>query len=99
MDILFIPLVTVILIALDLYWWAVVVHIVIGWLEQFNVVNRYNPFIYNVNTFLFRIVEPVLVPIRRFLPDLGGIDLSPLILILAIVFTQGVLGMLRLKFA
>ena len=99
MDIIFIPLVTVIFSVLNLYWWAVVLYIIIGWLEHFNVVNRYNPFVYNVNTFLFRIVEPALVSIRRFAPDLGGIDLSPLVLLLGIVFVQGVLGMLRLKFS
>ena len=99
MDVILVPLVNVILIALNLYWWAVVLYVLLEWLEHFNVINRYNQFVYNMNTFLFRIVEPVLMMIRRVIPKMGTIDLSPIILILLIVFVEGVIARLTLKFS
>lgn len=98
MDIILIPLLRVVLLAINLYWWAIVIYVILGWLEQFNVINRYNQFVYNVHTFLFRIVEPALTPIRRVIPDLGGIDISPIILILILYFVQGILIQIALKF-
>lgn len=98
MDVILIPLIRVIIMALNAYWWAIVIYIIIGWLEQFNIINRYNNFVYGVHTFLFRIVEPALFPIRRLLPNLGGVDLSPLVLILIIYFIQGMLIQLAIRF-
>lgn len=98
MDIIFIPLLYVLSMALNLYWWAVVIYVILGWLEQFEIINRYNPFVYNVTSFLFRIVEPVLMSIRRILPNMGAIDFSPLVVILGIVFLQGIISMLTRKF-
>jgi YggT family protein len=99
MDVILVPLVNVILIALNLYWWAVVLYVLLEWLEHFNVINRYNQFVYNMHTFLFRIVEPVLMMIRRVIPKMGTIDLSPIVLILLIVFVEGVIARLTLKFS
>lgn len=98
MDVIIIPLLDVINLVLGLYWWAVVIYVILSWLEAFEVINRYNQAVYNINAFLFRIVEPVLTPIRRLMPNLSGIDLSPLILIIAISFIQMVIAQLRLKF-
>lgn len=98
MDIILVPLVHVIMVALNLYWWAVVIYVLIEWLEHFNVINRYNQIVYNMHTFLFRIVEPALVVIRRFIPNFGTVDISPIILILLITFFQGVIAQLTLKF-
>lgn len=98
MDIIFIPLVNVIMIALNLYWWAVIIYVLIEWLEHFNIVNRYNQMVYNIHTFLFRIVEPALLMIRRIIPSFGTIDISPILLILMITFVQGVIARLTLKF-
>lgn len=98
MDIVLIPLIHVIIMALNLYWWAVVIYVLLGWLEQFNIINRYNNFVYGVHTFLFRIVEPALVPIRRVLPYMAGVDLSPLVLIFAIYFLRGILLQLAIRF-
>lgn len=94
MDFILFPLISVIMMALRVYWWAVVIYVVLGWLEQFNVVNRYNNFVYGVHTFLFRVVEPALIPLRRLMPNLGGVDLSPLALILLIYFFELMLMML-----
>lgn len=98
MDIILIPLIRVIIMALNVYWWAVVIYVILGWLEQFNVINRYNNFVYGLHTFLFRVVEPVLAPIRRFLPDMGGVDLSALVLIFGIYLVQGILSQLAMRF-
>lgn len=98
MDIIFIPLLTVLYMALNLYWWAVIIYIIMGWLEQFEIINRYNPVVYNISSFLFRIVEPALIQIRRFVPFVGNIDLSPLVLILAIVFFQVMISSIIRKF-
>jgi YggT family protein len=98
MDIIILPLLYVINVVLNLYWWAVVVYLVMSWLETFNIINRYNQAVYNLNAFLFRIVEPALIPIRRFLPQLSGIDLSPLVLLIGISFFQRVINLLLLKF-
>lgn len=98
MDIILVPLIRVIIMALNAYWWAVVIYVVLGWLEQFNVINRYNNFVYGLHTFLFRIVEPALVPFRRLLPNTGEIDLSPLALILAVYLVQGMLIQLAIRF-
>lgn len=98
MDVIIIPLLKVINMALNLYRWAVIIYVIISLLEQFNVINRYNQLVYNIHTVLFRLVEPVLVIIRRFVPSLGAIDISPIILILGIAFLQMVIDMLIPKF-
>lgn len=97
MDIILVPLIRVIIMALNAYWWAVVIYVVLGWLEQFNIINRYNNFVYGLHTFLFRIVEPALTPIRRILPNLGGVDLSPIVLIFLIYLVEGILMQLIVK--
>jgi YggT family protein len=84
-------LLDVILIALQLYMWLVIASAILSWLIVFNVVNTRNQFVGAVSDFLYRITEPVLRPIRRFMPDLGGIDLSPIVLFLIIIFIERVI--------
>lgn len=98
MDIIFIPLLIVLSMALNLYWWAVIIYIIMGWLEQFEIINRYNPVVYNISSFLFRVVEPALVRIRRLVPLIGNMDISPLVLILIIVFFQTMIALITNKF-
>ncbi len=86
------PLFRIALIAVDLYIWVVIIGAVLSWLIAFNVVNTSNRFVYTVADFLYRITEPALRPIRRLLPNLGGIDVSPIVLILVLIFLQMVLG-------
>lgn len=81
---------------IDLYIWVLIIGAVLSWLIAFNVVNTRNRFVYLVGDFINRITEPALRPIRRILPNLGGIDLSPLVLILLLIFTQQVLRNLAL---
>ena len=84
MDILIIPIISVLLIVLQLYSYAVIFYVILGWLELFNVLNRYNKFVFAFHTFLFRSVEPAASKIRSFIPPIGGIDLSPLLLLIVI---------------
>jgi len=81
----------VILLALQIYVWLLIAAAVLSWLIAFNVVNTRNQFVAAVAEFLYRITEPALAPIRRFLPNLGGLDISPIILILVIMFVQRVI--------
>jgi YggT family protein len=85
------PLIQVLSIAIEFYIWLVIIQAILSWLVAFNVVNTSNRFVYMVGDFLYRITAPALKPIRRFIPNLGGIDLSPLVLILALIFLKGVL--------
>lgn len=84
-------LLDVILIALQIYIWLVVAAAILSWLVAFNVVNTRNPFVAAVGEFLYRITEPTLRPIRAFLPNFGGIDISPLILFLIIILIERVI--------
>ena len=81
----------VILLALQIYVWLLIAAAVLSWLIAFNVVNTRNPFVHSVGEFLYRITEPALRPIRNLMPNLGGIDISPVILILIIIFIEKVI--------
>ena len=80
----------VILLLLDLYIWLLIASAILSWLVAFNVVNARNQFVHMVGDFLYRVTEPVLRPIRNALPNMGGIDISPVIVILIIIFIQWV---------
>lgn len=81
----------IVLIILDLYVWLLIAAAILSWLIAFNVVNTRNQFVSAIAEFLYRITEPVLAPIRNFMPNLGGLDISPVILILIIMFIQRVI--------
>lgn len=83
-----IALIQTLVLALDIYWWLLIAAAIFSWLYAFNVVNSRNQFVNSIGNFLFRVTEPALRPIRRFLPDLGGIDISPIILLLIIFFVR-----------
>ena len=75
---------------LDLYIWIIIITAILSWLVAFNVINMRNDFVRSIWLGLNAVTEPLLRPIRRVLPDLGGIDISPVILILIIVFIRSV---------
>ena len=81
----------VILLALQIYVWLLIAAAVLSWLIAFNVVNTRNQFVATVGEFLYRITEPALRPIRNMMPNLGGIDISPVILILIIFLIERVI--------
>mgnify|MGYP006264454967 FL=1 len=86
------PLFQVLMIAIDLYICLVIIGAILSWLVAFNVINTSNQLVYLVLDFLYRITEPALRRIKRFLPNFGGIDISPVILILGLIFIQMVLA-------
>lgn len=99
MDVIIIPLIEIVLVAIRLYVWVLIISAVLSWLVAFNVVNTRNRFVYTAVDVLWRITEPALRPIRRFLPNLGGIDISPVILILILMFVESMLIRLMLRLA
>ena len=76
---------------ISIYVWMIVVSVILSWLVAFSVINTHNQFVTMVRDFLYRITEPVLGPIRRLLPDLGGIDLSAVVVILLLWFTRNLI--------
>ncbi|MGD0025650.1 MAG: YggT family protein [Xanthobacteraceae bacterium] len=80
-------------LALELYIWVVIAAAIFSWLVAFNVVNTRNHFVGAIGEFLYRITEPALRPIRNMLPNLGGIDISPVILFLIIIFIRYVIAL------
>lgn len=97
MDVIIGPLFWLISTVIQLFIWALIISAVLSWLVAFNVVNTSNRFVYMVGDFLHRITEPALRPIRSIIPNLGGIDLSPLVLILLLIFLQQVLARLAVS--
>ncbi|HET9572402.1 MAG TPA: YggT family protein [Methyloceanibacter sp.] len=85
-----VPLIGFIVLVIDLYMWVVIAGAILSWLIAFNVVNTNNRFVYQVADMLYRLTEPALRPIRNVLPNLGGIDISPVILILFLLFIRDV---------
>jgi len=73
---------------ITIYIWLLIGSAVLSWLIAFNVVNTRNPIVSNIGEFLYRVTEPLLRPIRSLMPNLGGIDVSPVILILALLFLE-----------
>jgi YggT family protein len=76
---------------LTMYMWVVIAMAIMSWLIAFNVVNTRNQVVHMIAELLYRVTEPVLRPIRNLLPNLGGIDVSPVILFLIIIFIQSVI--------
>jgi YggT family protein len=76
---------------IDIYTWIVIASAIMSWLVAFGVVNTRNQFIRFVVDFLYRVTEPLLRPLRRMLPNLGGVDISPVILLLGLFFLRSLL--------
>ncbi|MEP3431404.1 MAG: YggT family protein [Roseibium sp.] len=85
-------LLTVINIALQLYTYVIIASAIFSWLYAFNIVNSSNQIIASIGQVLYNLTEPALKPIRRFMPDLGGVDISPVILLLGIIFIQMIIA-------
>ena len=73
---------------LKLYSSVVIANVIISWLIAFNVLNTQNRFVYSILEFSYRLTDPILNKIRRFLPNLGSLDISPIILLLLIWFIE-----------
>lgn len=82
----------IILLVLDLYWWVVIAMIIMSWLISFNIINTRNAFVEAVWRIVNQLTEPVLRPIRRVLPNMSGLDLSPIVLFIILFFIQRVIA-------
>ena len=96
MDVILIPLYNLISTVFSIYFWILIASVVMSWLQVFGV-GAGNPLMGTIGEFLFRVTEPVLGPIRRILPDLGGLDISPLVALLGLHFIQQFLFLLFTK--
>lgn len=85
-----IPLIQFIAMVLTLYIYVIIASAILSWLIAFGVVNTQNRFVYMLADGLHRLTEPALRPLRNFIPDLGGIDITPVILILLLIFLRDV---------
>ena len=73
---------------IEIYVWLLIAQAILSWLLAFGVINRYNRGVSVIGDFLYRVTEPALRPIRRMLPNFGGIDISPVVLILILYFVR-----------
>ncbi len=86
-----ISLLNFIAMVITLYMWVVIISAILSWLIAFNVINRHNHVVYTISDTMHRLTEPALRPIRRNLPDLGGVDISPVVLILGLILLRDVI--------
>ncbi len=75
---------------ITLYTYVIIAGVILSWLISFNVINAYNPFVRSLWQAVGAVTEPLLSPIRRILPNMGGLDLSPIVLLLGCYFVQTV---------
>jgi len=97
MDVILIPFLAVFSSVIGIYSWIVIASVVMSWLISFQVINHNNNFVLMIMEFLYRATEPLLIKVRRILPILGGIDLSPFAVILFLWFLQAVITRLMVK--
>ncbi|MGE0231512.1 MAG: YggT family protein [Flavobacteriaceae bacterium] len=88
MSALFSAIVDGIVLLIDVYIWVLIASAIFSWLVAFNVVNTRNQVVHTIGETLWRLTEPALRPIRRLLPNLGGLDISPVILIIILIVIQ-----------
>ncbi|HEX8620639.1 MAG TPA: YggT family protein [Allosphingosinicella sp.] len=84
-------LIDVVIILLKVVWWIIVIQMILSWLVAFNVINTYNDFVRGLLKGLDRITEPVYRPIRKVMPDFGGLDFSPMVVLLVLWILNRVL--------
>jgi len=78
------PIAYLILQILNIYEWIVIIAVIVSWLTAFNVINQYNNFVRSLLRILIALTEPVFRPIRKVIPAIGGLDLSPIVVVLLI---------------
>lgn len=84
-------IVDILRILLNVVWWIIIVQAIMSWLIAFNVINTHNEFVRQIWGSLDRMTEPLYRPIRRILPDFGGLDLSPLVVLVGLAIIERVL--------
>jgi YggT family protein len=96
---MFNPIVWLVLRLLDIYSWVVIVAVVVSWLVAFNVINLHHPFVRQVVRVLDALTEPVFRQVRRVIPPIAGLDLSPLIVLIVIWFLEYAIAWTAVRFA
>ena len=76
---------------IGIYIWVVIIHVILSWLLAFKIINGQNQFVYTIKLMFERLTEPVLRPIQRHMPNLGGVDISPVVLLLLLYFFRDLL--------
>ena len=92
------PFIWLIFSIIDLYWYIILATVVISWLTSFNIINNGNPYVRQIARALNTLTEPVLGPIRRVLPDLGGLDFSPVVVLFALQFLKQFIAYYLLRY-
>ena len=82
------PIAALLIQVLEIYKWILIVAVIVSWLTAFNVINVHNNFVRSLLRVLLALTEPVLAPVRRMLPAMGGLDLSPIVVFVLIWFLQ-----------
>jgi len=82
------PFIKIIDVGLEIYSWLIIAQFVISWLIYFNIINTHQQFVSRVVEFLYRITEPFYSKVRRYMPDLGGVDIAPMVCLLIIYFAR-----------
>jgi YggT family protein len=82
------PFIWLLFTLIDLYFYVILAVVIISWLTAFNIINGSNPYVRQANYILRQLTEPLLAPIRRVLPNLGGLDFSPIVLLLGLQFLK-----------
>lgn len=98
MDVIVVPLILLMKALLNLAYWVVICYVVLSLMCTFRIVNLSNRFVANIVSWVYRLVEPLLLLVGRFIPTIGNVDISPVVVILAIVFIDNVLSRLLLRF-
>ena len=80
------PILWLVHTVINIYFWIILAMVVMSWLVAFGIVNRSNPYVRQIGYALDRLTDPLLRPIRRVMPDLGGLDISPIILLIGLQF-------------
>lgn len=82
------PLIYILVTLISLFEWVLIIYIIMSWLIGFGILNKYQPIVRKVYDVLAKLTEPALARIRRHMPDIGGIDLSPIVLLLGLYFLR-----------
>lgn len=91
---LLVPIVQLVQIVLNLYWYVVIAAVIMSWLVTFGVINSHNQIVHMIGSALRQMTEPVFRKIRQYVPIMGGMDLSPIVLLLGLWLAQTYLSML-----
>jgi YggT family protein len=75
----------------ELFIWLLIIQAIMSWLINFGIINTQSNFVNMIGSFLYKVTEPLLRPIRKFLPEFGGVDISPVILIMLLIFFRNLL--------